>query len=179
MSVLSAVPLPLASPRSPSRRQAEDAFLAAHPSFRETGLVDVLRETEYTQLDASGQVYLAYTGGSLYAESQLEDHTDLAFPLEETYCSRMLRGEISRVIPDTGAEPGVQDLAATSEIGAYIGMPITLADGRVHGTLCCASHNPRPELGSDELKFMQVLADIVARLVERSQRELLARTARL
>ena len=103
----------------------------------------------------------------------------LAFPLEQTYCSRMLRGEISRVIPDTGAEPGVQDLAATSEIGAYIGMPITLSDGRVHGTLCCASHNPRPELGSDELKFMQVLADIVARLVERSQRGLLARTARL
>src|SRR6516165_7957431 len=33
----------------------------------------------------------------------------LAFPLEQTYCSRMLRGEISRVIPDTGAEPGVQD----------------------------------------------------------------------
>ena len=77
MSVLSAVPLPFASPRSPSRRQAEDAFLAAHPSFRETGLVDVLRETEYTQLDASGQVYLDYTGGSLYAESQLHDHMEL------------------------------------------------------------------------------------------------------
>ena len=103
----------------------------------------------------------------------------LAFPLEQTYCSRMLRGEISRVIPDTGAEPGVQDLAATSEIGAYIGMPITLADGRVHGTLCCASHNPRPELGTDQLNFLQILADIVARLVERSQRELRARTARL
>jgi GAF domain-containing protein len=103
----------------------------------------------------------------------------LAFPLEQTYCSRMLRGEISRVIPNTSAEPAVQDLAATREIGAYIGIPVTLSDGRVHGTLCCASHNPRPELGTDQLNFLQILADIVARLVERSQRELRARTARL
>lgn len=103
----------------------------------------------------------------------------LAFPLEQTYCSRMLRGEISRVITDTRAEPAVQDLAATREIGAYIGIPVTLSDGRVHGTLFCASHGPRAELGIDELNFMQILADIVARLVERSQRELQARTARL
>jgi GAF domain-containing protein len=101
----------------------------------------------------------------------------MVFPLQQTYCSRMLRGEMPRVIPDTRAEPAVQDLAATREIGAYIGVPVTLSDGRVHGTLCCASHNPRPGLGSDELKFMQVLADIVATLVDRAQRELAGRTA--
>ena len=77
MSVLSLVAPPFVSPRSPSRRQAEDAFLAANPSFRETGLVDVLRETEYGRLDASGEAYLDYTGGSLYADSQLEDHMGL------------------------------------------------------------------------------------------------------
>jgi GAF domain-containing protein len=91
----------------------------------------------------------------------------IAFPLEQTYCSRMLRGEMPRVIPDTRLEPTVRDLAATREIGAYIGVPVTLSDGRVHGTLCCASHRPRAQLGSDELKFMETLADIVARLVER------------
>ncbi|MEY3051442.1 MAG: Molybdenum cofactor sulfurtransferase [Bacteroidota bacterium] len=38
-----------------------------------------LRETEYTRLDAQGQVYLDYTGGNLYAASQLERHlTQLA-----------------------------------------------------------------------------------------------------
>jgi selenocysteine lyase/cysteine desulfurase len=57
--------------------QAEEAFLEANPSFGETGLLDVLRETEYGRLDASGQVYLDYTGGSLYAESQVEDHMRL------------------------------------------------------------------------------------------------------
>ncbi len=56
------------------RAQAEAAFLLAHPSFRETALLDELRATEYGRLDARGDVYLDYTGGSLYAESQLEEH---------------------------------------------------------------------------------------------------------
>jgi molybdenum cofactor sulfurtransferase len=36
--------------------------------------LDELRATEYGRLDASGSVYLDYTGGSLYAESQVEEH---------------------------------------------------------------------------------------------------------
>ena len=56
--------------------QAEEAFLAA-PSFRETAVLDALRATEYGRLDESGDVYLDYTGGSLYAASQLEEHLRL------------------------------------------------------------------------------------------------------
>jgi selenocysteine lyase/cysteine desulfurase len=36
--------------------------------------LDELRATEYGRLDATGTVYLDYTGGSLHAESQLEEH---------------------------------------------------------------------------------------------------------
>ena len=36
--------------------------------------LDELRATEYGRLDATGNVYLDYTGGSLYAESQLDEH---------------------------------------------------------------------------------------------------------
>ena len=43
----------------------------AHPCF--DGLEE-LRATEYGRLDATGSVYLDYTGGSLYAESQIEEH---------------------------------------------------------------------------------------------------------
>jgi molybdenum cofactor sulfurtransferase len=53
---------------------AEAAFLAENPGFRETAVVDELRATEYGRLDARGDVYLDYTGGSLYAASQLEEH---------------------------------------------------------------------------------------------------------
>src|SRR5581483_5321040 len=52
----------------------EAGFLERNPAFRETALVDELRKTEYGRLDPCGDVYLDYTGGSLYAASQLEEH---------------------------------------------------------------------------------------------------------
>jgi GAF domain-containing protein len=86
----------------------------------------------------------------------------MVFPLELTYCMRLLNGEIPNIVPDTRAEPAIRDLAVTQEFHAYIGVPVKLSDGRVHGTLCCVSRETRPDLRPDELRFMQVLADIVA-----------------
>jgi len=40
-------------------------------------MIDDLRRTQYTRLDAGEHVYLDYTGGGLYAESQLEQHQAL------------------------------------------------------------------------------------------------------
>jgi molybdenum cofactor sulfurtransferase len=56
--------------------EAEAVFLRANPGFRETAVLDTLRASEYGRLDARGDVYLDYTGGSLYAESQIEQHMD-------------------------------------------------------------------------------------------------------
>jgi molybdenum cofactor sulfurtransferase len=54
--------------------EAEAAFLAATPGFRDTSILDELRGSDYARLDAGGDVYLDYTGGSLYGASQLEEH---------------------------------------------------------------------------------------------------------
>ena len=72
-------------------------------------------------------------------------------------------------MPDTRAEPVVRDLIATRTIGAYVGVPVTLADGRVHGTLCCASSQPQDGLGDEELRFMRVLAGIIASRVDQAE----------
>ena len=85
---------------------------------------------------------------------------------EDTYCMRMVRGEIPNLVPDTSAEPAVRDLPATERVRAYVGVPIVLADGSLHGTLCSASSEPRDNLGDEELAFLRVLADIVARRIE-------------
>src|SRR5271157_224730 len=53
---------------------AEAEFLARFPGYASTAKLDRLRATDYRRLDESGQVYLDYTGGSLYAVSQLEAH---------------------------------------------------------------------------------------------------------
>jgi selenocysteine lyase/cysteine desulfurase len=57
--------------------EARADFLARFPGYKNTALLDELRATEYGRLDERGQVYLDYTGGSLYAESQLQKHFDL------------------------------------------------------------------------------------------------------
>ena len=54
-----------------------DAFLQAYPTYRATQAIDELRRTQYARLDAGEHVYLDYTGGGLYAESQIEQHRAL------------------------------------------------------------------------------------------------------
>ncbi|HLI06408.1 MAG TPA: aminotransferase class V-fold PLP-dependent enzyme [Ktedonobacteraceae bacterium] len=67
-------PLPF---NSGEMREAEQAFRQAYPAFASTSAVDDLRAREYARLDDGGQIYLDYTGGGLYAESQLREHFDL------------------------------------------------------------------------------------------------------
>ena len=56
---------------------ARSAFLQANPSYAATARLRDLRATEYARLDRLGHVYLDYTGGSLYAESQVHRHWEL------------------------------------------------------------------------------------------------------
>jgi selenocysteine lyase/cysteine desulfurase len=56
---------------------AFEAFKQSYPDFDSTWKLDELRATEYGRLDRQGHVYLDYTGGGLYAESQLRDHLAL------------------------------------------------------------------------------------------------------
>ena len=51
-----------------------EAFLAEWPAYASTEAIDRLREKDYRRLDDQQHVYLDYTGGSLYAESQLHEH---------------------------------------------------------------------------------------------------------
>ena len=52
-------------------------FLKASPVFETTRMLDELRRTEYGRLDRPGQVFLHYTGGGLYAHSQIRDFADM------------------------------------------------------------------------------------------------------
>lgn len=60
--------------QKPKMEEAYGRFLDRYPQYADTAALDRLRSTEYRRLDEQGQVYLDYTGGSLYAESQLQQH---------------------------------------------------------------------------------------------------------
>lgn len=50
--------------------------LDAYPDLQNPGYFDVLRNLEYERLDNEGHVYLDFTGGNLYAVSQVNRHLE-------------------------------------------------------------------------------------------------------
>ncbi len=64
-------------PRHDALATAEAAFVERYPAYRATRRVDALRASEYARFDAQAHTYLDYTGGSVYAESQLRAHHEV------------------------------------------------------------------------------------------------------
>jgi molybdenum cofactor sulfurtransferase len=58
-------------------------FLAKYPDYESTRKIDELRASDYSRLDRAGHIYLDYTGGGLYAESQIIKHQQIL--LEQTF----------------------------------------------------------------------------------------------
>ena len=67
----------VADAESRSIETAEAAFCSAHSDYAGTAVLDELRRTDFTRLDRGGHVYLDYTGGGLFASSQLREHMAL------------------------------------------------------------------------------------------------------
>lgn len=62
---------------APARLDAACAeFIARFPRYA-AGDIDALRSADYARLDGQGHTYLDYTGGGLYAESQVRGHHDM------------------------------------------------------------------------------------------------------
>lgn len=82
---------------------------------------------------------------------------------ENTYCGRVVAGRIPQLIPDATQEPGVADLAVTTEapIGAHLSVPLRRPGGEPIGTLCCFSHEPDHSLRERDLRLMRLFADLV------------------
>src|ERR1035438_4162691 len=66
-----------ATPAASEGREADAVFQRRHPDYEATAALDELRRTDFARLDHGGHVYLDYTGGGLYADSQLREHLRL------------------------------------------------------------------------------------------------------
>jgi selenocysteine lyase/cysteine desulfurase len=64
-------------PSAQAQTCAEAAFHEHCPAYAATSAIDLLRARDFARLDRLGQVYLDYTGGGLYAETQLRQHLEL------------------------------------------------------------------------------------------------------
>ncbi len=123
------------------------------------------------EVTASEQIYRA--------TSDAESFTILeggSLPRVESYCQYVVESGEAWVVPDTGRDERARRLAITDagEFGAYIGVPVVLPDGQPFGTLCCLSHEARPDLGDRDVAVLEALAETLAfhvtQLEERSER---------
>ncbi|GHA73890.1 sensor domain-containing phosphodiesterase [Cognatilysobacter bugurensis] len=104
-----------------------------------------------------------------------------SYPLEQTYCRRVTRGELPSIVQDGRNDPRVCDLAITRDldIGTYIGVPVELPDGSLYGTLCCISHEVDRSIHERDVKFMRVLGALIGNELGERQAAGAARSARI
>ena len=95
-----------------------------------------------------------------------------SFPLDESYCKRVLDGRVPRVVPDAKRQEATRDLRVTSEadIRSYCAVALVLSDGQLYGTLCCVSHEPDPWLRESDLGMMERTAGWLVGQMERRGR---------
>jgi len=124
--------------------------------------MDLSYATHHTDTE---QVILATKGDA----ASFDVAAGTRFPLDATYCQRILRGELPSAMPDVRALPGAAGLRLTeaARIGAYVSVPICLSDGTLYGTLCAASHKVAARVGERDLRFLAVVARMVAGELER------------
>jgi molybdenum cofactor sulfurtransferase len=115
----------------PQRSLSEDQrFLASYPAYETTRHLDTLRDEEFSQLDAGGHIYLDYTGGGLYAASQVRSHGDLLLgnvfgnPHSVNPSSLAMTVLVDRarqrVLEYFRADPGEYDVAFTANASAAL-----------------------------------------------------------
>jgi EAL domain-containing protein (putative c-di-GMP-specific phosphodiesterase class I) len=88
--------------------------------------------------------------------------------LAGSYCVRVLDGTLPAVVSDTAADPVARDLPVTEAlgIGAYVGAPLVTSAGEVRGMLCATHASAVPALGERQQRMLEVLAGIIAALLE-------------
>jgi GAF domain-containing protein len=158
---------------------AERVIQEALDIAREALGMDAGYVAEFTEDE---QVYRRLAGDA----GSFEMREDEGFPIEGTYCRRMVAGEIPNVVSDSAADEAVRDLAITKlgEIGSYVGVPITFSDGRIYGTVCTISHEAREDLSERDVLVLKAIAKLMGSELEREamsdeNRKLAARVAEL
>lgn len=81
-----------------------------------------------------------------------------SLPLEETFCKRMLEGEIENFVADVAGDERVRDLqlARGLGVGAWIGVPLPASLGRLY-VLCCLAREAR-QLGDRDVHVLRGFA---------------------
>lgn len=89
-------------------------------------------------------------------------------PLDQSYCHKVVRGELPQLMRDPAAHPGTKGLAVAGRLpaGTHLIVPVRFSDGSVYGALSCLALRATGALGRRELSLAHVMADVVAHHLE-------------
>jgi EAL domain-containing protein (putative c-di-GMP-specific phosphodiesterase class I) len=146
-------------------------------------LIDDILEAAREYLDTDVAFVSEFAGGEQVFRHVAGDaalfrlSSELRVPLGWMYCKAMTEGLLDEAIPDTAADPVASAMEVTldANIGSYVGVPITLPDGRVWGSMACVSRQADHSVGKRDVRFMRMLARIYSEQLEREEREAVAR----
>lgn len=153
------------------------AALAAAPQEGVEGVVGPLLTLLAECLDG-GLTFLAHVDGPSLVIDRAHDRAAMGLrsgdviPLGDTYCQALLAGDApALVVADAAADPHFAALATTRDlgIGAYCGVPLRRADGRLYGTLCTL-HTRAHAIDADDLALLTVAGGIAMRAIEAEER---------
>jgi EAL domain-containing protein (putative c-di-GMP-specific phosphodiesterase class I) len=108
-------------------------------------------------------------------------HPGVSVHFQDSYSRRLLESQPKGLAPDARSDHRLRDLLVDQLplVGAYIGVPVTLPDGRVYGTFFCLSRTPHPLLDERDVKFLGVLAQLAGEELERWEAEIVLEGERL
>jgi len=89
------------------------------------------------------------------------------FRWADSFCYQMVKGAGPRIAPDTSAVAAYVTAPVGREmpIGAYIGVPLTNADGTLFGTLCGIDPDHQPSDIIKERELIELLASMLSSIV--------------
>ncbi len=112
------------------------------------------------------------TEGDDWIVLQSEDHgygvkDGAVFRWADSFCSQMVLGLGPCIAPKTGEIPAYANapIGQQVSIGAYVGVPISDADGSLFGTLCAIDPQTQPESLHAELPLIELLGQMLSCLL--------------
>ncbi len=86
----------------------------------------------------------------------------------DSFCSEMVKGNGPRIAPDSEAVPAyaAAPVGRHVPIKAYIGVPLTHADGRLFGTLCAIDPARQPDAIVEEQELIELLASMLSAILD-------------
>ena len=89
-------------------------------------------------------------------------------PNENSLCWLVIQGKLPERVTDTSLYEDAACLPITdaANVRAHFSVPLRRRDGRVHGSLCCFSYRPRPDIEERDMQMIRSVAAIVSDQIE-------------